>query len=76
MTNYKCIVTLANGAHKILRMTIDVMATLVTAFRANQRYPWLIKRYEDVYKKLELLPQQVVGLLFINEYTGERLEIA
>lgn len=76
MTNYKCIVTLSNGAHRIVRMTKDVMAKLVYAFRRKQSDPWLTERYEDVFKKFELLPSQVVKLLFINEWTHERLEIA
>lgn len=76
MTNYKCIVTLTNGAHRIVRMTKDVVAKLSYAFRRKQNDPWLTKRYEDVFMQLELLPEQVARLLFINEYTGERLEIA
>ena len=76
MTNYRCVVTLKNGAHKIVRMTKDVMARLVTAFRKAQTCPWLTKRYEDTYKEFGLTPQNVIRLLFINEYTGERLEIA
>lgn len=76
MTNYRCIVTLTNGAHKIVRMTKDVMATLVTGFRKMQNEPWLTKRYVEVFKRFELMPSQVSKLLFINEYTGEKLEIA
>jgi len=76
MTNYKCIVTLKNGAHRIVRMTKDVMATLTYAFRRNQSDPWLTKRYADVFKRFDLLPSQIASLLFINEYTGERLEVA
>ena len=76
MTNYRCVVTLSNGAHKIIRVTKDVMAKLVTAFRCQQRDPWLTKRYEQAFRDLELVPRMVSKLLFINEYTGERLEIA
>ncbi len=76
MTNYRCIVTLSNGAHKIVRMTKDVVARLVTAFSKSQRDPWLRKRYEETFKSLGLVPHQVKKLLFINEYTGEKLEIA
>lgn len=76
MTNYKCIVTLKNGAHKIVRMTKDVMARLVVAFRKNQRDPWLTERYENTFQSYGLNPAQVLKLLFINEYTGEKLEIA
>lgn len=73
---FRCVVTLRNGAHKIVRMTVDVMAKLTYAFRRKQSDPWLTERYEDVFRQFELLPSQVVKLLFINEYTGERLEIA
>ena len=76
MTNYKCIVTLRSGAHKIVRMTKDVMARLVMAFRKNQTDPWLTRRYEETFENLGLTPGQVIRLLFINEFTGEKLEIA
>ena len=36
MTYFKCIATLENGAHKIVRVTRDVMATLVFGFRSLQ----------------------------------------
>lgn len=75
MTNYKCIVTLRNGAHRIVRMTIDVVATLVTAFRRKQSDPWLSPRYEEVFRRFGLDSSIVSALLFINEYSGERLEI-
>lgn len=71
--------TLSNGAHKILRMTRDIVAKLVTAFRMNQSSLFknsLPKRYADVFKQFELLPSQVKELLFTNEYTGEKLRVA
>ena len=76
MTYFRCIVTLRNGAHKILRMTRDVMATMVTAFRSAQKSPWLIKRHADLFERFGLTPSQVLCLLFINEYTGEKLVVA
>lgn len=75
MTNYRCIVTLKNGAHKIMRMTKDVMARLTYGFRRSQTDPWLCKRYEDIFRQFELKASEVAKMLFINEYTGERLEI-
>lgn len=35
--NYKCIVTLKNGGHKILRLTRRMMAHLVSEFRKMQQ---------------------------------------
>lgn len=75
MTNYKCVVTLRNGAHKIVRMTKDVMAHLVSEFRKCQR-DIFADRKEIVIHDVLLLLNDVKMLLFINEYTGERLEIA
>lgn len=57
-------------------MTKDVVARLVMAFRKKQSDPWLHKRYADTFEQFELSPSQVLKLLFINEFTGERLEIA
>ncbi|MBQ9560569.1 MAG: hypothetical protein IJV08_11430 [Bacteroidaceae bacterium] len=37
MMNYKCIVTLHNGAHKIVRMTKDVVAKICYLYRQMQR---------------------------------------
>lgn len=35
--NYKCIVTLKNGGHKILRITKSMLAHLVSEFRKMQQ---------------------------------------
>lgn len=76
MTNYKCIVTLHNGAHKIARMTKSTVACLATGFR-NMQGGILTRRYGDALKAAAgLSSRQVKSFLFINEWTGERLEIA
>ena len=76
MTNYRCVVTLTNSSHKIIRMAKYEMAKLITAFRCKQRDPWLTPRYEATFSDLGLLPNMVKSLLFINEWNGERLEIS
>ena len=76
MTIYKCIVTLTNGCHVIKRINEDVVAILAYAFRRKQNDPWLTERYENLFKSLELIPRTIEKMLFINEYTGERLELA
>ena len=49
---------------------------MVTAFRSAQKSPWLIKRHADLFERFGLTPSQVLCLLFINEYTGEKLVVA
>ena len=73
MTNYKAIVTFQDGAHRILRMTRDLVAKFVTLFREMQRnpcngmYAWNISG--DEY----LLMNGISNVRFINEYTGDEL---
>lgn len=76
MTNYKCIVTMKNGSHKIVRMAKNVMAHVVYEFRKFQQNIFsdivLLELPADVY----LMLNDVKSLLFINEWTGEKLEVA
>lgn len=76
MTNYKCIVTMKNGSHKIVRMAKNVMAHVVYEFRKFQQSIFsdivLLELPADVY----LMLNDVKSLLFINEWTGEKLEVA
>jgi len=76
MTNYRCIVTMKNGSHKIVRMAKNVMAHVVYEFRKYQQSIFsdivLLELPADVW----LLLNEVKNLVFINEYTGEKLEIA
>jgi len=74
MTNYRCIVTLSKG-HKVLRMTRDVVAHMVSEYRRMQGQ--LFRSTVSVVVGGEsLLMNDVKKMLFINEWTGERLEIA
>lgn len=76
MTNYKCIVTMKNGSHKIVRMAKNVMAHIVYEYRKFQQSIFndivLLELPADVW----LILNNVKSFLFINEWTGERLEIA
>ncbi len=74
MTNYKAIVTLKNGGHKIMRMTRDVMAHMVSEFRKMQRSIFNDK-VELSVNGSSIILNEIKALLFINEWTGERLEI-
>lgn len=75
MTNYRCVVTLKNGAHRILRMTRDVVAHVVYHFRKMQQSIFSDRVVLTVNGQPFTL-NDVKRMLFINEYTGERLEIA
>ena len=70
---FKCVVTLSNGMHKIVRMTIDKVAKLCTAFRQKKEMPWLQKRYDEFFGELGIRPNEFVSCRFINERTGEEL---
>lgn len=75
MTNYKCIVTLKNGAHKLMRVTFDVMAKIVTAFREMQKCIFN-DRVVLVVNGTSFTLNDIMKMVFINEYNGERLEVA
>ena len=70
---FKCIVTLKNGAHRIVRMTIDKVAKFTAAMRMLKESPWLTRRYEDFFKELDINADDVAHCKFINEWTGETL---
>ena len=70
---FKCIVTLSNGTHKIIRMAIDEVAKFCAAVRELRNSPWLIQRYTDFFRKIELNPNDFACCKFVNEYTGETL---
>lgn len=75
MENYKCIIALNNGAKKILRGGTDVVAHIVCEFRKFQR-----SIFNDAVKLtiqgVTFVLNDVKSFLFINEWTGERLEIS
>lgn len=67
---FRCVVTMKNGTHKIMRVTIDMVARITTAFREHQK---------SIFKDIDLL---IVGcdvlnfllvdrIKFINERTNE-----
>jgi len=70
---FKGIVTLKNGAHKIVRMTIDKVAQFAAAMKQLREMPWLTKRYEDFFNSLEIDSKQILSCRFFNERTGEEL---
>lgn len=70
MTNYRCIVTLRSGAHKILRMTRDVVAHVVAEFRKMQHCIFNDRVTVNV-GGYTLTLNDVTSLKFMNEYTGE-----
>ena len=70
MTNYRCVVTLKNGAHKILRMTRDVVAHIVSEFKKMQKNIFNDRVTVNVGGSTLLL-NDVTSMRFLNEYTGE-----
>ena len=63
-------VTLKNGAHKILRMTRDVVAHIVSEFRKMQKNIFNDRVTVNVGGSTLLL-NDVTSMRFLNEYTGE-----
>ena len=71
---FKCIITLKNGAHKIVRMTIDNVARLVNVFKEQQANVFQDESYLFYLSEDEaLLMKFVVGMKIINERTGQEL---
>lgn len=70
---FKCIITLKNGAHKIVRMTIDKVASVTCAVRDLKNVGIVSKRHIDLLKQLEIQAYQIAGCRFINERTGQEL---
>ncbi|MBQ9655947.1 MAG: hypothetical protein IJV38_07990 [Prevotella sp.] len=70
---FKCIITLKNGAHKIVRMTIDKVASVICAVRDLKNVGIVSKRHVDLLKQLEIQAYQIAGCRFINERTGQEL---
>ena len=70
---FKCIITLKNGAHKIVRMTIDKVASVTCAVRDLKNIGLVSKRHIEILKELEIQAYQIAGCRFINERTGQEL---
>lgn len=70
---FKCIITLKNGMHRVLRLTIDKVAQMNAAVRQVKQFGMLHERYQRFMKSLNINPYQVDGCKFVNERTGEVL---
>jgi len=70
---FKCIITLKNGAHKIIRMTIDKVASVTCAVRDLKNIGLVSKRHIEILKELEIQVYQIARCRFINERTGQEL---
>jgi len=74
---FKCIITLTNGTHKIIRMSIDKVAKFSAAFRQAREFGLLSSRYVEFFKELDLTAYEIRSCRIINERTGrEFLNIA
>jgi len=70
---FKCIITLKNGAHKTVRMTIDKVASVTCAVRDLKSIGLVSKRHIEILKELEIQAYQIAECRFINERTGQEL---
>lgn len=73
---FRCVVTLKNGLHKTLRLTIDKVAKMCAAVRQMRELPelsWMNERYSQFFDKYGIVPSQFSAAKFINERTGEEL---
>ena len=68
---FRCIVTLKNGFHKILRLTIDKVATFNAAFKQVKENGLLCSRYVEFMKTMDLDGYEIHSCKFVNERTGE-----
>jgi len=68
---FRCIVTLKNGFHKTLRLTIDKVAMFNAAFKQVKEVGLLNARYTEFMKKIELNGYEIKSCKFFNERTGE-----
>ena len=70
---FRCVVTFKNGTHKIIRMTIDLVAKVTTKFRNCRKS---IFRDESILLFIggeSLNIAQIAQAKFINEITHEEL---
>lgn len=76
MTNYKCFATMNNGATKIFRGSVEFVAHIVSEYRKFQKSIFNEEVELKIYDEEKLTLNNVSRFLFINEWTGERLEIS
>lgn len=70
---FRCVLTFKNGTHKVIRMTIDLVAKVTTVFREAQKSIFrnefhLLYIYDE-----PLNITQIAQAKFINERTNEEL---
>lgn len=73
MYNFRGIVTLKNGSHKIIRVAYDEVAHIVYEFQKLQKSIW---RDEEAYVRIggdECNLATWAGCKFINERNGKEL---
>lgn len=70
---FRCIITLKNGFHKIVRMSIDKVATLNAAIKSVKEVGLLTKRYTEFLTNLELNAYDILSCKIVNERTGVEL---
>jgi len=70
---FKCIVTLKNGLHKTVRMTVEKVTTFFTALRMLKESPWLTSRYEEFFREIGIDFRDISHCKFINERTRDVL---
>ena len=73
MTYFKAIVTLKNGAHKIIRMSREMVAHIVTEFRKMQHNIFNDVVIIEAAAEEFLCLNDIKSCKFINEYTREEL---
>jgi len=71
MTYFKCIVTFANGRHKIIRMLREEIAHIVYKFRQMRKSLWRDEEVEVEVGGVKLCLNECLKMKFFNEYTGE-----
>ena len=70
---FRCIITMQDGFHKTVRMTVDKVAKMCSALKELRESPWLTRRYEDFFHEIGIDFRQVARCKFINERTNEVL---
>ncbi len=70
---FKCLVTFKNGTHKILRMTIDLVARVTTKFRECQKSIFHDESWFILIGGEYLNLSEIAQAKFINEHTNEEL---
>lgn len=70
MTNYRTIVELSNGCHKIFRLSYEQVAHVVSEVRKFKNALFREVRYVT-FSGVTLCLNEILSWKFINEYTGE-----